>query len=155
MFQAALREPDHGQLKPYRFIVIEAEGLQRLGELYRQAWVTDGETDPAKLDRAQYLPTRAPMIIVAVAHIVVSDKAPEQEQLISAGIACAQLMSAAQALGLGTYWRTGELAYHEYVHQQLHCASNEKIIGFIYCGTPKNAPRLMEKPDDSVYWRRW
>ena len=36
LMQAALRAPDHGNLKPYRFLVCEGDKLNQLGELYAQ-----------------------------------------------------------------------------------------------------------------------
>ncbi len=155
LFQAALRAPDHGNLKPYRFIVVEGDGLNRLGDIYREALLRKGETDVAKTARAQLLPTRAPMVIVALFHHVESDKTPRQEQLITAGLATAQLINAAQAMGLGAMWRTGELAYDDFVCRQLGGAVNEHIIGFIYIGTPKTAPRTIEPVDDKNFWRRF
>ena len=34
MLQAAIRAPDHGRLKPYRFILIEGQEREALGELF-------------------------------------------------------------------------------------------------------------------------
>src|SRR5471030_660870 len=33
MFQSAVRAPDHGRLRPWRFVVIEADKRARLGDL--------------------------------------------------------------------------------------------------------------------------
>jgi len=155
MFQCAMRAPDHGNLQPYRFVVISGERLQQLGRVYRHALEQKGERDNAKLDRAESLPLRAPMIIVAVAHYVVSEKTPPQEQLITAGIAAAQLINGAQLLGLGAYWRTGELAYNDNVKTLLGCAENEAIIGFIYTGTPKQSAHAPTIGDPVAIVRRW
>ena len=37
LFQAALRAPDHGQLRPWRFLTVEGDGLLALGELFAKA----------------------------------------------------------------------------------------------------------------------
>jgi len=37
LFAAALRAPDHGQLRPYRFLSIEGQARNRLGEVLAQA----------------------------------------------------------------------------------------------------------------------
>ena len=37
MFRAALRAPDHGQLRPWRFITVDGEARARLGELFAEA----------------------------------------------------------------------------------------------------------------------
>lgn len=141
LLQCALRAPDHGQVRPYRFLLISGERLSALGQVYVKALQADGETDASKLERAQGLPQRAPMILVAIFAPKEHPKAPEQEQLITAGIATANIVSAAQTIGLGAYWRTGELAYHALVAQALALQAHERVIGFIYIGTPKDALR--------------
>ena len=37
IYQAALRAPDHKELRPWRFIEFSGEGRERLGELYAEA----------------------------------------------------------------------------------------------------------------------
>ncbi|WP_258054256.1 nitroreductase family protein, partial [Pseudomonas aeruginosa] len=34
LFRVALRAPDHGQLRPWRFILVEGKGRRALGDLY-------------------------------------------------------------------------------------------------------------------------
>src|SRR3990167_6729703 len=83
LMQAALRAPDHGNLKPFRFLVCAGEKLAQLGELYAQGMQQSGEVDPVKLERARGLPLRAPMVVIAVASFQDSPKAPRQEQLLT------------------------------------------------------------------------
>ena len=37
ILQAALRAPDHGNLKPWRSVMVAGEGLTKLGQLLQQA----------------------------------------------------------------------------------------------------------------------
>ena len=37
IYKAALRAPDHAQLKPWRFLIIKEEARDKLGELFAQA----------------------------------------------------------------------------------------------------------------------
>ena len=37
MFRAGLRAPDHGQLHPWRFLIIEGDARHKLGELFAAA----------------------------------------------------------------------------------------------------------------------
>ncbi|MFZ5842785.1 MAG: nitroreductase family protein [Pseudomonadota bacterium] len=141
LMQAALRAPDHGNLKPYRFLICEGEKLTALGELYAQGMQQSGESDIAKLDRAKGLPLRAPMVVIAVASFKDSPKTPRQEQLITAGLATFQIINAAQALGFGAYWRTGDIAYNPAIWRLLGLAENEQVIGYVYVGTVKGAPK--------------
>ena len=62
LFKAALRAPDHAQLRPWRFLSIEGDARQRLGELFVRALQESPETAPAALDKALAAPLRAPLL---------------------------------------------------------------------------------------------
>lgn len=134
---AAARAADHGNLKPWRFLFIEGDGLDRLGELFaRVALANKPESSSAELERFKNMPKRAPMIIVSIAVCHDHPKVPTIEQLLSAAAATQNLITAAYALGLGAMWRTGEMAYDEQIMAELGLSENEKIVGFVYMGTP-------------------
>ncbi|MER8125044.1 nitroreductase family protein, partial [Acinetobacter baumannii] len=79
-FQAALRAPDHGQLRPWRFLTIEGQGREQLGELFAQALQNKGEASQAALDKARAMPLRAPLLIVVIAKLQDHFKVPKSEQ---------------------------------------------------------------------------
>ncbi len=147
MLKAALRAPDHGALRPWRFIVTEGEGLVQLGKLYAAAaQADDPELAPARYEKYCNMPLRAPMVITVVAVTREHPKVPVSEQLISAGCAAHSITQTAYALGLGAMWRTGEMAYHPQVEKGLGLAEGETIVGYIYLGQrcrDREAPRLV------------
>ncbi|NQD37546.1 nitroreductase [Permianibacter sp. IMCC34836] len=154
LMQAALRAPDHGNLKPFRFLVCEGEKLTQLGELYARGMQQSGETDSVKLERAKGLPLRAPMVLIAVARIQNNPKIPAQEQLLTAGLATFQLINAAQAMGFGSYWRTGDIAYNPAIWQLLGLTDGEQVIGYVYVGTIKGEPKdTGAAPTPDSIWR--
>ena len=156
LIRAAMRAPDHKMLKPWRLIIIEGQGRERLGELLAQAAkARDPQADKEALDKARGKPLRAPMIIVAVACLSEHPKVPEIEQMITAGAAANNIVTAAYALGLGAYWRTGAAAYDERVKQGLGLAVNEEIIGFIYLGTPEGRERRLPETDPAECCSYW
>jgi len=135
MLQAAARAPDHGSLKPYRFMVIQDQGLERLGALFLQAGlVKDPEMDEAQRKRLLNMPLRAPMILVAIAVKQEHPKVPEIEQVITAGCAAHAVIQTAFALDLGAMWRTGSITHDPMVREGLGIAENEDIVGFVYLG---------------------
>lgn len=137
MVRAALRAADHGNLQPWRFLLIEGEGLERLGELFaRVALINKPESSAVELERFKNMPKRAPMVVVSIAVCQEHPKIPAIEQHLSAGAATQNLINAAYALGLGAIWRTGDMAYDAQVMAGLGLAVHEKIVGFIYLGTP-------------------
>ncbi|MBV0933028.1 nitroreductase family protein [Marinobacterium weihaiense] len=146
LLRAAVRAPDHGALRPWRFIVAEGAGLERLGRLYAEAALQDNpELAPARHEKYCNMPLRAPMVITVVAVIRDHPKVPVSEQLVAAGCAAHGIIQAAYAQGLGAMWRTGEMAYHPHVHQGLGLGEGETIVGYIYLGQPgreREAPQL-------------
>ena len=94
-------------------------------------------------------------MLVAIACCQNHPKVPEIEQIITVGAAVQNLLTAAFALHIGAYWRTGSLAYNPDVHHLLKMAMNEKIVGFIYLGTPDGQPRTPKAVDINQCYRIW
>ena len=156
LFKAALRAADHGHMRPWRFLVIEGDGLVRLGEVFaRVAQSNKPEITEPELERIRSLPLRAPMIITAIAKCGENPKVPRIEQIISAGAATQNLITAAFALGLGAVWRTGDIAYDSQVKKALGLASNEELIGFVYIGTPSTAVHLPQEENPEEFFSYW
>ena len=101
--QAALQVPDHGHLRPWRFVVVNGrKSLEKLGDIFAEAAL---EEDPSVanelIERARQLPLRAPMVIVCIAKCVNHPKVPLSEQTQSAACAVMAMQQAAFALGFG------------------------------------------------------
>jgi nitroreductase len=145
VFKAAARAPDHGKLQPWRFLIIEAEGLQALSQIFLTALTqSNPDISPSVIEKTKNMPFRAPMIIVAIAKCQEQSKVPKMEQIIACGAATQNLLNALFALNYGAVWRTGDLAYDKHVAQSLGLVESEEIIGFIYVGTP--AVEIPEPP---------
>ncbi len=156
LLKAAMRAPDHKMLKPWRFLVIEGAGREVFGELLaKAAQEKDPQIDEQALTKARNKPLRAPMIIVSIACLTEHPKVPQIEQIITAGAAANNIVTAAYALGLGAYWRTGSPAFDETVKAGLGLAENEQIIGFIYLGTADGRSRRLPEPDPSECSKKW
>ena len=141
LFRAALRAPDHGQLRPWRFLTVEGEARLKLGQLLADAVKLNGDASDAALDKARAMPLRAPLLVVVVARLQDHFKVPQSEQRLAAGCAAHGILLAAHAQGIGAVWRTGELSYSKHVAKGLGLADNEEIIAFLYLGTPQHEPR--------------
>ena len=122
MVRSAGRAPDHAQLAPYRFLLIESEARQRLGDIFVEAKEMAGESlDEQARAKLRAKPLRAPHILVGIASLSHHPKVPEQEQIITAGIALQSCLQVAFAMGYGGMWRTGGMAYD--LHVANHSAS--------------------------------
>ena len=153
IFKSALRAPDHGRLRPWRFVVIPEDKRARFGEVLAAALKRrEPDAPPEMLARERQKALRAPLIVVVAAHLKPSDKIPELEQIISAGAAAQNVMLAVHALGYGAMWRTGAPAYDPEVKHALGLDVRDTIIGFIYIGTRAagSSPLPRPVPEDFV-----
>jgi nitroreductase len=153
LFRAALRAPDHGQLRPWRFLTIEGAAREQLGELLAQALPADAS--PEALSKARAMPLRAPLLVVVIARVQAHAKVPAQEQVIAAGCAAHGILLAAHAQGIGAVWRTGELAYNAQVAAGLGLAADEQVIAFLYLGTPERELRAVPQVQVGDFVRAW
>jgi len=145
MFKAALRAPDHGAMRPWRFLVIEGEARNRLGELFLEAALQDNpELPETRREKTLNMPLRAPTLVVVIAVTKEGHKVPVLEQQVAAGCTAQNIILAAHAQGIGAMWRTGDMAYHPHVLKGLGLEENEQLIGYVYLGTPAKERKIAE-----------
>jgi nitroreductase len=138
---AAVRAPDHGRLRPWRFITIRAAARDRFGTLLAgHLKRTHPGTSAEALEREAHKALRAPLIVVLAAHVDASVKIPVIEQLLSAGAAAEAMLLAACALGFNGMWKTGGAAYDDTLKQELGLEASDAIVGFLYLGTESGEP---------------
>jgi nitroreductase len=143
ILQAGARAPDHGKLFPWRFIVFEGKGRQRAGDILADVAEAEGERDKqVEEERGRF--SRAPLVIGVISAAREQHKIPVWEQELSAGAVCQNILIAATALGFVGNWITEWYAYHPAVKAQLGLTPGERIAGFLYIGTAKDA--LEERP---------
>jgi nitroreductase len=157
MLRIAARVPDHKKLAPWRFIVLEGEARARLGEVIADACIAEEPDRPSEVRLAMERGRlqRAPLVVAVVSRITPHRSAPEWEQILSAGAACFSLCLAANAMGYGTSWLTEWIAYSPRVRAALHLADNERIVGFVYVGTPAEPPQERDRPSLADIVSRW
>ena len=156
VFKAASRAADHGKLRPWRFLTIQDEGLNKLSDLLVAALIKSNPVvSPAVIEKTKNMPFRAPMVIVAIAKCQEHPSVPKHEQILSCAAATQNILNALFALKFGAVWRTGDLAYNEDVKHGLGLAPLEEVTGFIYVGTP--AQDIPEPPpiDVSSIFNAW
>ncbi|UQG57807.1 MULTISPECIES: nitroreductase [unclassified Marinobacter] len=152
-FSCAARAPDHGLLRPWRYLVVEGEGLERLGDLFADTY--DPEADEKTLAKLRKSPLRAPMVIIAIASPVEHPKIPASEQVLSAAAGTTLLELALQDAGFGVMWRTGSPAYNPAVTRALGLSEQESVIGFIYTGSVVCAKPAVPRLEPGAFVSRW
>lgn len=137
LLSAAVRAPDHGQLAPWRFTILEGVSREILGRaMSAAAQAKMSEVDAEAVAREASKALRSPLLIVVSAMTQSHPKVPEIEQWVAVGAAIENLWLAAQSLGLGVAWKTGSHAYHPEIKRSLGLETHEAIIGFLHIGVP-------------------
>jgi nitroreductase len=147
ILSAAIRVPDHGKLAPWRFIVFEGDGRDRMGKILAEAVLTERDASPerAETERKRFL--RAPVVIGVVSRVREGFVIPPWEQQMSAGAACMNILIAATSLGYAANLLTEWCAYHPLVLERIGLTQGERIAGFIYIGTSSVPLEDRRRPD--------
>ena len=156
MFQTAVRAPDHGRLRPWHFVVIDSDHRAAFGELMAQSLLRrmpDAPDDMLQRERAKAL--RAPTIIVAAAKVQKAHKIIPFEQIGSAAAATQNIMLAANALGYGAMWKTGDAAYDPEVKAAFGLTPDDEIMGFLYLGTNAGGSSPARRPEAANFVSVW
>jgi nitroreductase len=155
MIALAARTPDHGKLAPWRFVIVGAEQRERLAALLVEAYRAEKpEARQAELDGMVQYATQAPALIVALSSPKTDNKIPLWEQELSAGAACMNLLHAVHAHGFAAGWLTGWPAFSETVRDAFGGA-RERIVGFVFIGTPARALDERPRPAIEQVWSDW
>lgn len=147
---AALRAPDHGALRPWRFLWMEGQALEDFSQILYKA-VTQENRGDRLLEKSKKMPFRAPAILAVVSSPKESEKIPLVDQRYSAAAAAQNVLLACEALGFASIWRTGWPVESEVVKCELGLAIEEEIVALIYIGTRKGSAREIPQHDPSDF----
>ncbi|MGH9179729.1 MAG: nitroreductase family protein [Acidimicrobiales bacterium] len=141
ILEAAAAAPDHGELRPFRFVVLDGPAKDAFGQVLADAYLARCEAvgpspTPGQLEKERTKLGRAPVVVVVCAVHRHSDSIPWHEQRDAAVAATQNALLAATALGYGSMWRTGDTARDPRVRAALGLGQHDDLIGFLYLGTP-------------------
>jgi nitroreductase len=136
LLQAAGRAPDHGRLKPWRFIVLTDTLREAFtaaaaeAKLARLPAIT-AEQLAAEREKMNRSPT---IVIIGCAVNRAQTKIPEIEQVIAVGAAAQNLFLAAHDMGYGVMWKTGAAAYDPAVKAAVGLRPDDHIVAIMHLG---------------------
>ncbi len=158
----AAAAPDHGQLTPWRFILVPAAQRHRLADAFAQSLLDrDPGATPAQQQAARDKAHRAPLVLVAVACLGPREPdIPALERMVSMGAAIQNLLLGAHAMGFGAGLTSGQAMASPRLHVLCGLADGEVPVCCINIGTvgqrkaatrvrPAAADLLRELPGDT------
>ncbi|ESQ76598.1 nitroreductase [Asticcacaulis sp. AC402] len=153
LIRLGLRVPDHGKIGPWRLVRFTPQSKTALVEKLKPLAVSQPE--PAKALAALQKLAIPPEALLVVSSPLQPHKIPLWEQQLSAAAVCQTLLIAAGALGYGANWITDWYSYDAVAKALLGLAEHENVAGFIYLGTPSEAPLERDRPNFNErisYW---
>lgn len=149
LYALAAAAPDHGELTPWRFVVIPPAQRHRLGEVFAQALRDrDPEAGTDQFDAARDKAHRAPFSMIAIARLGPDEPdTPAHERLVSLGAALQNILLGAHAMGFGAGLTSGQAMRSPRLHALLGLADTEQAICTVNIGTAiERKPRRRARP---------
>lgn len=141
--------PDHGALKPYRFVVVEGEGREKFADaMVNAAEEAKGSVEEKKKAKLKAKAYAAPLQVVIVFSPQDDDKIPEWEQMASASCTGYAMVLAANALGFGAVWKSFGFDPGSQMKNIFQLMKQERILGWVNIGTEKDRERSPRSPLD-------
>jgi len=145
----AAAAPDHGQLTPWRFVVIPPSSRARLAEVFALALTDrDPQASEEQVRRAREKAHRAPLLMVVVACLGPREPdIPALERMVSVGAAVQNLLLGAHAMGFGTGLTSGKAMTSTRLRALLGLTDSEVPVCCINIGTvSRHKPRQGKRP---------
>lgn len=140
----AATAPDHGGLRPWRWVLLRDDGREALGDCLA------AEVEPHQQDRVRRKMLRSPLKAVLVFIPRPDHRVQEWEQLAGTSSMVYAMMMLLHARGYGSIWRTGALCRSAGVRELLGLTSAERVLGSLDIGTPDEKARLARRPREDV-----
>jgi nitroreductase len=158
MLECAVRAPNHKLTEPWRFAVLTGEAKASLGEIkarHRLKRYDDPASAEARaaMDKVRRETLEAPAVVVIMSRVH-DDEVMREEDYAAVMMATANLMTAAQSLGVGTYLKTGGVMRDPALGELVGLLEGYRIVGVLSLGYPAEAesPRRRQPAGELTQW---
>ena len=158
LLDCAVRAPNHKLTEPWRFTVLTGTARERFADLraaHRRKRYDDPASEEAEAAAAKVRRETAETPAFIVVHCAVSaDEQTREEDYAAAMMATANLMIAAQSLGLGTYLKTGGIMRDPGVTSLVGLEDGFRIVAVVNLGYPagEESPRRRRPAAELTRW---
>ncbi len=150
LFAAAAAAPDHGQLLPWRFVIVPQHKRSLLAEVFALALIDrDPGATRVQIEVAREKAHRAPMLMLAILRLV-SEQEPEipnVERTMSLGCAVQNMLLASHAMGFGSGLTSGQAMSTERMRTLFGVGTDEQAVCFVNIGTVSKRKAGRVRPD--------
>jgi len=162
ILESAVHAPNHKITEPWRFHVFTGKGRGELARaraetarLQAEAEGEDEEMAAGRISRERKKAFRAP-VVIAVISAAGRDEVETLENYAACAAAVQNMQLTAHSLGLASMWRTGAVAYHDYMREFFGLGEGDTIVAYLYIGYPDmgERPRRRQPAREKTIWHR-
>ena len=137
IYIAAAAAPDHGLIRPWRFVICTDATRNALAEVFAEVLLArDNLATLEQVTDAKNKAHRAPILMLVVINIRGLDsKIPISERYVSAGCAVQNVLLMAHSMGYGASPTSGQSMYTNPIRKLFHLSDAEDPLCFISIGT--------------------
>lgn len=156
IFHAAATAPDHGQLLPWRFVLVPQAARGRLADVFGAALIArDAQATPEQVAQACEKAYRSPLLLLVVVDGQRGDAEIDlPERMVSAGCAIQNVLLMATAQGYGSALTSGKALKDDGLRQLFGLAEHDHAICFISVGTVQSSKPGRTRPSPSDFVSR-
>jgi nitroreductase len=137
MFCCAAAAPDHGMVRPWRFVVVPADKRAVLAEVFGQALrERDANATAGQVEQAHDKAFRGPFLALAIARLGPCERDIDPlERMVSVGAAIQNFLLCAHSFGFGSSLTSGQAMRSSALRQLFELADGEHAVCGINVGT--------------------
>ncbi len=144
--RVASRAPDHGMLRPFRFVLVGEAQRPRLAELFAADAAQRGQ-DAEAVERARERAFNGPALLAMVVRVRTDvPDVPPNEQWLSAGAGLMNLLNALHLMGFAAKVLSGPSVRNPQIAAAF-CETDESLSAWILAGTPLLTPAPRGHPN--------
>ena len=153
IFRAASAAPDHGEILPWRFVVIPAAARARLSQVFADALLErDPAATPEQVAQAREKAFRGPVLMLAVVRTGLPDEEiPPLERVLSAGCAIQNMLLVATAMGFASSLTSGKALQSPGLRALFSLQDDEQAVCFVSLGTANRSKSARQRPEPGRY----
>jgi nitroreductase len=136
--QLALRAPDHGGLRPFRFVIVGDRQRPALAELFVRDAIRRGHA-AAEVDKARSRAFNGPGLVALVGRVRDGvAEVPIHEQWLCIGAALMNFLNALHLMGFGAKALSGASVVDPEIRSAF-CGDGETLVSWVVAGRPTRA----------------
>lgn len=147
---SAIWAPNHKRTWPWRFTVLTGDSRRRMGESFAAVGEVLG-MDPIKVEKQRTKYLRSPVVIIVWVGGDTSEVRRREDRDATAA-AVQNLLLAATANGLASYWATISDDFYPAARTISGVDDTHDLVALVYLGHPKGEVAVPPRPVPDVTW---